>query len=103
SWSAPLIRFTDVSALLVSFWRLAISLPLVALILTARREWGALAALTRRELAVTALAGAFLAAHFATWIASVNLTSVAAAVALVATQPVWVAIIALFALDESPT
>ncbi len=103
SWSAPLIRFTDVPALLVSFWRLAISLPLIAVILTARREWGALAALTRRELAVTALAGVFLAAHFATWIASVNLTSVAAAVTLVATQPVWVAIIALFALKESPT
>src|SRR5690606_10604668 len=52
---------------------------------------------------VAAMAGVFLAAHFATWIASVHLTSVAASVALVATQPVWVALFAMAALRESPT
>jgi drug/metabolite transporter (DMT)-like permease len=103
SLSAPLIRFTDVPALLVSFWRLAITLLLIAVILTTRGEWSALAALTRRELGVAALAGVFLAAHFATWIASVHLTTVAASAALVATQPVWVALFATVTLRESPS
>jgi drug/metabolite transporter (DMT)-like permease len=35
-----------------------------------------------------------LAAHFATWIPSLSYTSVASSVALVATQPVWAALIA---------
>jgi len=102
SWAAPLIRFSDAPALAISFWRLAFSLPIVALALTMRSEWSALARLTRREWCAGGLAGVFLAAHFATWIASVTLTSVAASVALVATQPVWVAVFALVALGERP-
>ena len=41
-----------------------------------------------------AWSGAFLAAHFATWIPSLSFTTVASSVALVATQPVWAALIA---------
>jgi drug/metabolite transporter (DMT)-like permease len=102
SWAAPLIRFSDAPALVVSFWRLAFSLPLIALALTARGEWGALGRLGRAEWVSASLAGVFLAAHFGTWIASVSLTSVAASVALVSTQPVWVAMIALLLLHERP-
>lgn len=40
------------------------------------------------------MAGALLAAHFAVWIPSLSYTSVASSVALVATQPVWAALIA---------
>src|SRR5207253_8651210 len=35
-----------------------------------------------------------LAGHFSTWVPSISLTSVASATALVATQPVWAAVIA---------
>jgi drug/metabolite transporter (DMT)-like permease len=41
-----------------------------------------------------ALAGDLLALHFATWVPSLRYTSVASATAIVATQPVWVALIA---------
>jgi drug/metabolite transporter (DMT)-like permease len=41
------------------------------------------------------LAGLALAAHFSTWVPSTKLTSVATATALVATQPVWVGLIAV--------
>lgn len=102
SWAAPLIRFSDAPALAISFWRLALALPLIGAALTVRGEWSALRRLSRRDWAVSGLAGVFLAAHFATWIASVNLTSIAASVALVSTQPVWVAILALVALRERP-
>jgi drug/metabolite transporter (DMT)-like permease len=46
------------------------------------------------ERRLCVVAGLFLGAHFATWIPSLSYTSVASSVALVATQPVWAALIA---------
>jgi len=102
SWAAPLIRFSDAPPLVISFWRLALSLPFIAAMIAARGEVRELRRLAPREVGVAALAGVFLAGHFATWIASVQLTSVAASVALVSTQPVWVALFALAFLGERP-
>jgi drug/metabolite transporter (DMT)-like permease len=101
-WAAPLIRLTAAPPLAISFWRLVLSLPIIALILTARGEWAAILRLQRREWVIAVAAGILLAGHFASWIAAVTLTSVAASVALVATQPVWVALIALVVLKERP-
>ena len=42
---------------------------------------------------LAAAAGLLLAAHFAAWISSLSSTTVAASVALVATQPVWTALL----------
>jgi drug/metabolite transporter (DMT)-like permease len=42
----------------------------------------------------SAVAGLFLAVHFATWIPSLSFTSVASSVALVSTQPIWAVAIA---------
>ena len=50
--------------------------------------------LTRRELLLSALAGMLLGAHFAVWIPSLSFTTVASSTALVASQPVWAALIA---------
>ena len=95
STSAPLIAGADAPALAIAFWRNALSLPILALWLVARRReragWRARSARDRR---LSRLSGAFLAAHFATWIPSLSFTSVASSVALVATQPVWAALIA---------
>lgn len=102
SLAAPLVRFSDAPPLAISFWRLTLSLPLIAGMLTVRREWDAFRRLRRNEWIIAAAAGVFLAAHFVTWIASVGLTSVAASVALVSTQPIWVAILAMIALREAP-
>jgi drug/metabolite transporter (DMT)-like permease len=102
SWAAPLIRLTDVGALTVSFWRLVLAIPAVCIALTTRGEWGALKGLSRAQWLSAAAAGIFLAAHFWTWIASLRLTTVAASVALVSTQPVWVAIFAIITLGERP-
>jgi drug/metabolite transporter (DMT)-like permease len=62
-----------------------------------RGEWASLAPRDRRLLAGAGLA---LACHFATWIGSLRLTSVASSVALVTTQPVWVALLARAFLGE---
>lgn len=103
SWAAPLVRYSTAPALAISFWRLAFSLVFIAAVLTARREWGALRALTAADWGIAALAGTFLAGHFASWIASLSLTSVAASVALVNTQPVFVALLSGLFLGERPT
>src|SRR5207237_9009387 len=50
--------------------------------------------LSAREWRLAILAGAFLAAHFGTWVPSLRYTSVASATALVATQPIWSALVA---------
>jgi len=47
-----------------------------------------------RPWRLMALAGVFLGAHFATWVPSLRFTTVASSTALVATQPVWAALIA---------
>jgi drug/metabolite transporter (DMT)-like permease len=95
STSAPLIAGADAPTLAIAFWRNALSLPILAAWLLVRRAersgWKARSAIDKRR---SRLAGAFLAAHFATWIPSLSYTSVASSVALVATQPVWAALIA---------
>ena len=50
---------------------------------------------SRRELRLSGAAGVLLALHFATWVPSLRLTSVASSVALVCLQPVWVVLIAM--------
>jgi drug/metabolite transporter (DMT)-like permease len=46
------------------------------------------------------LSGIFLALHFATWITSLEYTSVASSVVLVSTIPLWVALFSPFTIHE---
>lgn len=92
STSGPLIAATAVPALAIAFWRNAMaSIVLAPIVLLRRRQ--ELVALDGREWGLALLAGLLLALHFATWIPALNYTSVASATALVATQPVWSALI----------
>lgn len=92
STSGPLIAATTAPALAIAFWRNAMSgsalLPVALL-----RNRAELRGLTARERRLALLAGVLLAAHFATWIPAMDYTSVASATALVATQPVWTALL----------
>lgn len=55
---------------------------------------------TRREILLGVFSGIFLAVHFATWITSLEYTSVASSVVFVATGPLWVAILSPLILRE---
>jgi drug/metabolite transporter (DMT)-like permease len=93
STSGPLIAATAAPALAIAFWRNGLSAAvLVPTALLTR--WREVRALTRRDVGLAVLAGALLAGHFATWVPSVTLTTVASSTALVATQPVWAALLA---------
>ncbi len=93
STSGPLIAAAAAPSLAIAFYRNAMASG-VLLPWALTRCGAELRALDRREWCLALLAGVLLAAHFATWTPSLALTSVASATALVATQPVWAALIA---------
>lgn len=101
-WAAIFIRLADAPALSIAAWRLVLgAAPLAATAAMRRRE--EIARLQRRSWGLLVGSGVALALHFATWIASLDRTTVASSVALVTTQPLWVALIAAVALGERMT
>lgn len=102
STASILVRFAQtqgVPSLAIAAWRLTLAAILLApLVLAGRRH--ELVALSRRDWLLAALSGLFLAAHFATWIASLDYTSVASSVALVTTNPLWIALFSVLVLRE---
>ncbi len=100
TYAGPVVRFATAPALAVSFWRLALVLPVTLLL--ARREPARERGSGRRDVALMALSGLFLAAHFWTWIASLRYTSVASSVLLVNLRPIFVWAIAALWLGEHP-
>lgn len=93
STSGPLIVASAAPALALAFWRNGLgAVAMMSVALTRHRS--ELRGLTRREWRLILIAGTLLAAHFATWIPSLRYTSVASSTALVASQPVWAALLA---------
>ena len=97
--SGPLIAATlgatTVSALAIAFWRNAIGAAVMAspTLIREPRQFGRI---TRHEFRWCLLAAVALALHFACFITSLQLTSVAAATALVCLQSAWIAVFQLF-------
>jgi drug/metabolite transporter (DMT)-like permease len=84
SCSAPLIAATAAPGLAIAFWRTGAAAVVIGPVAFARRE-----VFTRRGVLLGLLAGVALAAHFGTFIPSLEYTSVASASALVCSQAVW--------------
>lgn len=99
SWASILIRLCEAPALTIAFWRLAISALCLAPFAAARpqRSW-----LSSRALRPTLVAGIFLGLHFASWITSLKMTSVASSVVLATTTPVFSALLSARLLGERP-
>ncbi|MFN2517816.1 MAG: DMT family transporter [Jatrophihabitantaceae bacterium] len=92
SFSGPLMAATVAPALAIAFWRNALGAGVTALVVGAR-HLGELRGLECRAVGVAVAAGVALAAHFASWVPSVTMTTVASATALVSTQAIFVALI----------
>lgn len=103
SVSGPLAKLSAAPALAIAVWRLALSLLIVAVPLSTTGAWRELRRLTRGDLAIAVGAGAFLALHFWSWIASLSMTSVAASVLLVNLHPVVFVLGGALWLGERPT
>lgn len=104
STSSVFIRFAqaDAPSLVIAALRLVCAtLLLTPLAWTRYRE--ELKSLTPKELLLGGVSGLFLAVHFATWISSLEYTSVASSVVFVSTGPLWVALLSPILLNESLT
>lgn len=99
---ARLAQAEGVSSLAVATWRLGLAALIVTplALLQARQE---LARLSRRQIGLALAAGFFLALHFATWISSLEYTSVASSTALVTTNPLWIGLASFLLFRETPT
>ena len=102
STASIFIRFAQgqgAPSIVIAAARLTIaSLVLAPLALTRHRS--ALRRLSRGEWILALLSGLFLAFHFATWVTSLQYTSVASSAVLVSTTPLWVALLAPMVLHE---
>jgi len=102
STSAPLVELSAAPSTVKAFYRVLFMTALVAPV-ALRRHPGDFGAITTRDLAIAVVAGVALAAHFALWFASIDLTTIAASATLVQTQPVFVAIGAWLVLSDRVT
>jgi len=101
SVGAILVRLAQAPPLAVSFYRMSIACVILLPFAwgDARRSWPAL---DRRSHLLLVAAGVALALHFATWIASLSHTSVAASVLLVNTAPLFATLMSRVFLGEKP-
>jgi drug/metabolite transporter (DMT)-like permease len=105
STASIFIRFAQTDgahSLVIAALRLSFATLLLAPIAITRHR-GEISNLTRRELTLGLVSGLFLAVHFATWISSLEYTTVASSVVFVSTGPLWVALLSPMLLNERLT
>lgn len=104
STASLLIRLAQVEApsFVIAAGRMIIASALIGIFTSAKlRE--ELPRLPRKTTILLIMAGIFLGFHFATWITSLEYTSVASSVVIVTTAPLWVAIFSPLFLKEKIT
>jgi len=102
SASAILIRLArsaSAPALIIAAYRLSFA-ALLLLPYVLIRHRADLVRLGGRDWLAALASGAFLGLHFATWISSLDYTTIAASVVLVTTAPLWVALASRLFLGE---
>lgn len=101
SSASILIRFAqrEASSLVIAAYRLTIA-ACILIPINLRRSNNELRQLSLSQLGWLSASGLFLAFHFASWITSLEMTSVVSSVVLVATTPLWVALFSPLLLKE---
>jgi drug/metabolite transporter (DMT)-like permease len=101
AFASVLIKLCPAPAPIISLYRLAVAaIFYVTLSVTTKSHQPDL---TLKDKGLLVASGAFLAIHFATWIASLSLTSVSSSVVLVQTAPIFVVLGSSLFLKERPT
>jgi drug/metabolite transporter (DMT)-like permease len=101
STAAIFIRFAQEFApsLVIAAYRLSLATLAISPVALSRNRTE-LATLRGRRLGLALLSGLFLALHFASWITSLQYTTVASSVVLVSTSPLWVALLSPITIKE---
>ncbi len=104
STASIFIRFAqrDAPSLVIAAYRLTLASAVLALPVLRAKPIPDLQPTSRDRLLI-ALSGFFLALHFATWITSLEYTTIASSVVLVTTTPLWVGLLSPIFLKESLT
>ncbi len=99
SFASIFIRLAEAPSLVIAACRLTIASLILApaALIRAKEE---LRTLTRGDLQLALLSGLFLGLHFATWISSLEYTSVASSVVFVSTSPIFVGLVSHSLLKE---
>ncbi|WP_312699777.1 DMT family transporter [Sedimentibacter sp.] len=98
SLSSIIIRFSEAPALVISSYRMLFTcIMLLPLVIKNRDEF---AELNRKNLILCIISGIFLAFHYATWISSIKLTTIANSTILVSCSPIFVALANYFIIKE---
>ena len=103
STASIFIRFAQsdgVPSMVIASLRLTFATLILAPIALVKRH-EELKRLTWNEILAGVFSGIFLALHFATWISSLEYTSVASSVVFVSTGPLWVALLSPMLLKEN--
>jgi len=107
SMAAIFVRLAQqegVPSLLIAAGRLGIAtLILTPLTLRSADYRAQIYQLSRLDRVLVVVSGFFLALHFATWVTSLEYTSVLISVVLVTTSPIWVALLEVFVLRARMT
>ena len=100
--SSILVRAAgDVNPLAIAAWRTLFVTGLLAPAALVRAR-GEMAQMTPHEWSLVAASGVLLGLHFAAWISSVQLTTIASASVLVTMSPLWLGVLGLVGVGERP-
>jgi len=99
SFAAIFIRLAEAPPLVIAAYRLCLASLIIVPVAWAR-SGSELRRLSRQNIIMALLSGAFLALHFGLWITSLSYTSVATSVVLVTANPIFVAIASYFLFQE---
>jgi drug/metabolite transporter (DMT)-like permease len=91
----------EVPSLVIAAARLVIAAVILGSIALYRNRLE-IKSLSKKQSLFLGLSGLFLAGHFATWITSLEYTSIVSSVMLVCSTPLWVAILSPFVIKEKP-
>jgi drug/metabolite transporter (DMT)-like permease len=100
SSASILIRMAEAPALVIAWYRVALAALVLGPLFARNRIASTDSALNPRTLAITLLSGALLALHFACWIQSLKMTTIASSVTLVSTTPLFASLFSRFWLRE---
>lgn len=103
SFGSIFTRLATAPPTAIAFYRLTLTVLLLAPFLLFASGIAELKAMTKRELMLAALSGTLLALHFTAWIASLKCTSIASSTVLVSLHPVFVISLGYLFLKEKIT
>ncbi|MEA3459099.1 MAG: pyrimidine 5'-nucleotidase [Chloroflexota bacterium] len=99
SFASIFIRLAEAPPLVIAAYRLSLA-SLILIPLALARSRSELRRLTNGDFILALIAGLFLALHFASWITSLEYTSVASSVILVTIHPIFVGLASHLLLNE---